>query len=302
MGFTFGGMSLPAPSLSLGPFNGIPEFSISIWAPFVWVLVTLLLLLAARRILTVNHWQRWLQNQSHRPILILIIWTLLHNLLFMVYMPIPGTASRYGAVNHIFIWVAIVFGLRELATRQRLQLGLAMFLGAFSMINMLYWDSVYAANIEHMEEVRIESAHFLRDTLPENEICAAYDIGALRYHSELPILAGALIDPQAAEYFINGQLDQYLLDNQAHCLVIPGRSGSADEGWFDLIEIFDLNNKKLIILETVAEFEIPYDRWLLGYLPTNNYQASVNIYNVRVNEDSTYFQSQASKGSPDSQP
>ena len=45
-----------------------------------------------------------------------------------------------------------------------------------------------------------------------------------------------------------------------------------------------LDDTTLIKLEPLAVFDIDFDRWLLGYLPTNNYQASVNIYQVLANE------------------
>ena len=201
----------------------------------------------------------------------------------MVYMPIPGTASRYGAINHLFIWAAIVYGLRELSQRRTLQLGFAFALGALGVLNMVYWDSVYQANIEHMEAVRIQSAHFIRDNFQSDEFCAASDIGAIRYHSRRPIIdLGALVDPDAAQYFLNGNGDQYLIDKNASCLVIPGRSVQHREGWFDLLDIMGFDETERIIIEPIKDYEIDYDRWLLGYLPTNNYQASVNIYKVEL--------------------
>jgi len=35
-------------------------------------------------------------------------------------------------------------------------------------------------------------------------------------------------------------------------------------------------------MELVKVFEIDRDRWLLGYLPTVNYQASVTIYRLKM--------------------
>jgi hypothetical protein len=296
LGFTFGGMSLPAPKLPivLAPSSGIPDFEISMWAPIAWVLISALLLLAFRRVVRVRQWLTWLSSNSRRPLIILVIWILLHNVLFMVYMPVPGTASRYGAINHVFIWIAVVYGLWELSNRKFLQLGLAGALAVIGLFNMFYWDSVYSANIEHMKAVRIQSAHYIRDYIPPGELCAASDIGAIRYHSERPIIdLGALVDPEVSQYFLNGNGDQYLIDKKASCLVIPGRSIRHREGWFDLIEIMGFDETELIVIEPIKNYEIDYDRWLLGYLPTNNYQASVNIYKVRLNGKSSSIQPSA---------
>ncbi len=156
---------------------------------------------------------------------------------------------------------------------------------ALVLNNMFYWDSVYTANIEHMESVRIQSAHYIRDFIPAGELCAASDIGAIRYHSGRPILdLGALVDPEAGGYFLSGKGDQYLVDKKSSCLVIPGKTGASDEGWLDLIAILGFDDTELFNLEQVANFAIPQDRWLLGYLPTNNYQASINIYKVSLND------------------
>jgi hypothetical protein len=38
-------------------------------------------------------------------------------------------------------------------------------------------------------------------------------------------------------------------------------------------------------MEQVAEFKIARDEWLLGYLPTNNYQATVTIYRLVEGSD-----------------
>jgi hypothetical protein len=285
LGFTFGGLSLPGPRLSLAPLNGIPELSLSVWAPLAWFSIVALLFLAAYKKLAVGRWSAWIWDPNGRPIVLLLVWTALHNLLYMIYLPVPGTASRYGGLNHIVVWTAIVVGLRALSSRRTLQVVLVVGLLVLGLSNMKYWDSVYTANLEHMEAVRIEAAHFIRDAFPEDERCAVSDIGAIRYHSGRPIIdLGALVDPEAKDYFLNGDADQYLVDHQASCLVIPGRTDGLDEGWLDIIGILGLDETELIDLEQVADFHIAHERWLLGYLPTSNYQASVIIYRLRVSE------------------
>ena len=49
-----------------------------------------------------------------------------------------------------------------------------------------------------------------------------------------------------------------------------------------MLDIMGFDETERIIIEPIKDYEIDYDRWLLGYLPTNNYQASVNIYKVEL--------------------
>ena len=146
---------------------------------------------------------------------------------------------------------------------------------------------MYDANLDHMHDVRIMAARFVRDTFPSRQLCAAYDVGALRYYSQRPILdLGGLIDPNAVRVFESGAADRYLLDHGVSCLVLPGRTGRTDEGWFDFARILGLTTSRLIKLHLVNAFEIDRRRWLQGYLPTVNYQASVTVYRVEKVLDS----------------
>jgi hypothetical protein len=66
------------------------------------------------------------------------------------------------------------------------------------------------------------------------------------------------------------------------CLVLPGRIGAVDDGWFDHAKIMGFTTTPLFEMREVAVFEIERDRWLRGYLATNNYQATVTIYRLSV--------------------
>jgi len=50
----------------------------------------------------------------------------------------------------------------------------------------------------------------------------------------------------------------------------------------DFASIMGLTSSPLFEMELVKVFEIDHNRWLLGYLPTVNYQASVAIYRLKM--------------------
>jgi hypothetical protein len=212
---------------------------------------------------------------------VFLLWVVLHNLALMIWMPVPGTASRYGAINHVLLWCGLVYGLATLVAHQRRFLFLLVGLLMIAGVNTRYWDRVYQANLEHMREVRVKAAHYIRDEIAPGDLCAASDVGAIRYFSERPIIdMGALVNPDAGRWFSDRKISEYLILQGARCLVVPGRMNTQGEGWFDLLAIMGLSGDSQIQLDQLALFEIDKDRWLLGYLPTSNYQASVVVYRL----------------------
>jgi hypothetical protein len=219
--------------------------------------------------------------------IVFLIWTILHNLSYMLFLPNPGTASRYGVLNHIALWLALAMGLWSFAHRARLWSWLAGGMIVIAIANTVYWNGVYDANLDHMQNVRIAAAHFVRDNLSPDEQCAASDVGAIRYFSQRPIVdLGGLVDPTAGQWFLEGKYDRYVIQNSIDYLILPGHAGATDEGWFDSVEILDLAATPLFEMRQVTVFEIDRDRWLQGYLPTNNYQATVAIYRILTTDSS----------------
>jgi hypothetical protein len=279
--FTLGGMALPPPYVALGTVAST-SYRISVWSFVSWIVAAVLLYKAGARLLGPSRWRNWLDDDSRRILLVLAAWAVLHNVCYMIFLPIPGTASRYGALNHVILWLALVAGLLAFLPRPRLFMAMSSALVAMALANSLYWNRVYDANLDHMQNVRIQAAEFVRNSLPAADLCAAYDVGALRYYSQRPILdLGGLIDPNAPHIFESGTADRYLLQRGVSCVVLPGQAGRTDEGWFDFAGILGLSTSPLIDLRLVRVFEIDRAQWLLGYLPTANYQASVAVYQMQ---------------------
>jgi hypothetical protein len=222
----------------------------------------------------------WMKDEARVPLLILLAWMVLHNLVYVIYLPSIGTASRYAALNHIVLWLALGLGLWCMR-QTRFKYWLAAGLAAIALANTVYWNRVYDANLEHMLNVRIAAAEYLRENLTGGEVCAASDIGALRYYSQKPLVdLGGLIDPGLSRWYLAGKLDQYLIDNGVSCLALPGRAGTTTDGVFDIAKELGLSNSNLFELEPIKVFNISRERWLVGYFPTINYQATVTIYKL----------------------
>ena len=216
-----------------------------------------------------------------RPLMIFALWFLLHNLAYMFFMPILGTASRYGALNHVVVWVILAFGVSRLPQPGYLARFMTVGLLIIAVANNVYWNRVYDANIEHMVQVRIATANFVRNSLPEKDHCAVFDIGAIRYFSQRPIVdIGGLTDPDGEKWFNENKVDLYLIEHGATCLILPGQTNVEGEGWLNFVKIGGLDSMSNLRLQQIASFDMDHERWLLGYLPTSNQQKSVVVYRL----------------------
>jgi hypothetical protein len=279
--FALGGMTLPAPRIAFGSVAGILEYSLSVWALPAGLLVLGMLYRAGVAYGAPRKWRLWIQDPTRRPLVALLLWVVLHNLIFLIFLPVPGTASRYGVINHVVVWLALAGGLFSFLRRPRLLVALGSGLLALSFASASYWNGVYDANLDHMVAVRIEAARYVHDNLAPDELCAGLDVGALRYFARRPIVdLGGLVDPDVVHWFEQGAFDSYLVQKGATCVVLPGCPGWEDEGWLDPLRMMGLSTSPLFQMNLVQEFHIDYLRWLQGYLPTTNYQCSVSIYRL----------------------
>jgi hypothetical protein len=280
--FALGGKSMPEPYILEDSTFGIFSYSPSYWAIAAWLIVIFPLLLASSRwLIARREWAQWGEESKARPLIIFAVWFILHNLAYMFFMPVLGTASRYGALNHVMLWILLAFGISRLIQQPYVARFMTGGVLLIAIANNLYWNKVYDANIEHMLNVRIATAHFVRDSLAMNEHCAAFDIGALRYFSQRPIVdIGGLTDPDEQEWFYANKTDLYLMEHGATCLILPGQTNIANDGWLDFLKIMGVNNSPYFKLQQIASFEMDHERWLLGYLPTSNQQKSVIVYRL----------------------
>jgi hypothetical protein len=279
--FVLGGIGLPGPTLPLGQLVDNADYNVSVWSLVLMVSIIFPLLGLAYKGFRSQPIGIRLADASQRPLLLLLSWAVIHNLVFMLFLPVPGTASRYGAINHVLFWSILVYGLTQVSGRPSRWLFLAGGLFSIAAVNIVYWNQVYDANLDHMTQVRIPAALFVRDNFGADEPCAVFDIGAVRRFGGRPVIdIGGLIDPNLGYHQRAGTMNEHFWEQGARCMVLPGRTQTTEEGWFDIADGLGATVAQDFTLESVAEFQIPRKRWLTGYLPTNNYQASVVIYRL----------------------
>jgi hypothetical protein len=268
--------------LPVGASVGNPGYSIAYVGILAWVIVVApLLVFFVLWLREFFHKQKFLTD-FYRPFLAFSAWIVLHNLAYAFFLPIPGTASRYGTINHLALWLALFIGLLRFASRPGWFKGLATALLLIACANTFYWNRVYDANLDHMQNVRIAASQYVIKNIPPASRCAAFDVGVMRFYTHRPIVdLGGLIDPKLGEvYRTDGHIDRYLAERQVTCVILPGQTGTTTQGWFDFAREMGLTASPFFILREEDVFAIDHSRWLLGYLPTNNYQATVTIYRL----------------------
>jgi hypothetical protein len=281
-GFVLGGVAFPGPAFSIGAEVGNANYSVSILAAAGWLVIIAPLMVRFGKQAIGFIREHTYQQERFRPMIVFAAWLMMHNLAYALFLPIPGTASRYGTINHVALWLVLLIGLLSAAQRPAWRviwtIGMVVFAGA----NTLYWNRVYDANLEHMQNVRIAASNYIQQQTATDARIAAFDVGAVRFFSARPIIdLGGLIDPALDEvYRADGKVDRYLAERSVQYVLLPGRTNTYREGWFDFAREMGLTTSPRFTLQQIHVFEIDYDRWLLGYLPTNNYQATVTIYRL----------------------
>lgn len=280
--FVLGGIALPPPNLSAGTVLNNEYYTYSVWALFGLIGVVFPLIWVVFQRLSVRYLFSRLNDRRYLVFIIFGFWVVIHNISYLIFLPFPGTASRYGIINHVILWLLLVFGLKLfIENRYRFWAILAGGLFIMFFANTIYWNNVYDANLDHMNRVRIQAAQFIRNRLNSDDFCAAFDVGALRFHTQRPVLdLGGLVDSDLQRKFKNGAIDSYLIEKGVRCLILPGRMGNNGDGWFDFAKAFGFTSTSLFNLQVMRVFEIDQERWLEGYLATNNYQATVTIYRL----------------------
>jgi hypothetical protein len=96
---------------------------------------------------------------------------------------------------------------------------------------------------------RIAAADYIGKQVSEGETWPAFDVGALRYYSQRHLIdLGGQVNPVLLERYQSERFDQYLIENNADCLVVPERLG------IDILEKSGLSQSNLFKLQQVKVF------------------------------------------------
>ena len=276
--YMMGGIVMPGPAWQSpeyweGSVLSIPIIAIVLFVAFIFPLFLKY---------GVDIWRRKnlikLSSSNHRLVSILVLWTLLHNLAYAIFLPQPGAAGRYAPMNHLIFWSGIL--LFSLLLPNRFLRVIATSIVIFMLFTSLqYWYRVYQANIQYTLNVRIPAAEFVDKECDFNKPIGTTDLGPLRYYAHQPIvdLLGyinkdipRIIDKQRG-------FPDYLLEQNIRCLYV---FMPVDNIGIDTVELLRINNDPRFRIQLIANFAVPIPEWSIGFSAIGNYMPSISIFRI----------------------
>ena len=275
--YSSGAAGIPGPSIIsdqylLGTQIGFPVLGA------VVVVVCLVYLFLAGRYLWRHRTTLSLTNADHVPILTLLLWVLLHNLAYGLFISQIGAAGRYAVINHILFWVVLFSGAWSLANRTLRNVSILCVAG-FLGFSLFYWQNVYAANIEYSQQVRIAAAEYIDSRLPADEPIGVTDLGPIQYFAQQPVidLIGHVNKEIGPFRETGGDFVDYILAKDICYLML---FGTVDDAGVDFANEMGFRSDERLELISESKFVIPVDTWQLGSEPLRNYLPAVEVFRV----------------------
>jgi hypothetical protein len=219
-----------------------------------------------------------IENPDHLPVIVLLVWTALHNLAYGLFISQVGAAGRYAVINHILFWAVLFVGAGSLIKRNLRKLSLIVVAGLLG-ISLVYWQNVYAANLEFSQQVRIAAAEYIDTNMPADTPIGVTDLGPIQYFARQPVidLIGH-VNKEVGPFVESGNdLIDYLQYKEICYLMLFGTVGDAG---VDFAEEMGFRNDERLEIISEAKFELPVDTWRLGSEPLRNYMPAVEVYRV----------------------
>jgi hypothetical protein len=224
--------------------------------------------------------------ESHKRLLIVILsWTLLHNLAYAFFLPRTGAAGRYAPMNHVLFWLSLFIGL-ILIRNKKVRAIAAFVIITLVGLSVYYWFGVYMSNINYMLKVRKPAALFINEHYPPDMRIGATDLGPVGYYAYQPVvdLLGHVNKDFVRFYARGGSFADYLVKEELCYLMLYG---SLDGAGLDIAEEMDLFEDSRFDLFQETSFTVSLEEWKLGNGPVLNYMPVVKIYRIDWHNQST---------------
>ncbi len=214
------------------------------------------------------------------PLAVLLLgWALAHDLLTALFMPAVVHAGRYQAITYLVLTLGLSGSAWALRVRwPRWSVGLSGMLLALALAQILHWSSIYRAGVEQINSVHVVTARWVATNVPPDEPVAAFDIGALGFLSERPVVdLSGLTRPELMAELLQGDGWSYLRAQGVHYLArieaAPDEPGKFAQG-MGFVPRPDLPVEKLF------NAHYPLELFWPQYLATMNASPSITVYRL----------------------
>ena len=221
---------------------------------------------------------------------LLIYWFMGHNLIYLLLMPIRGHGGRYQAVNFILAGLFMAAGADLCVKVRNLKYkvfvyGLRPAVFLIYVLSIITWADIYTASVRHVNEVHVAAGKWLRDNVPPKTPIAVFDVGAIKYFSQLPVtdIAG-LTGREALKYVLNGDVVPLLKKRDVKYLaMVENLPLREDQQYFnvyyDRLGIRPAIGRSLNLIPA-AKFSIPRQTWFRHWVALRTHSPVIAIYEV----------------------
>jgi hypothetical protein len=216
----------------------------------------------------------------------LCAWALAVDVLYAVVLPVEGHGGRYQPLNLLLAPVLATLGLAELAgwvirKPHAVQARLAVSAVAVALAclpSTWAWRGITAAGVDHINQVHVAIAGWVREKVPAQTPVAAFDIGAMGYFSKHRVVdLGGLVDRAYLPYLRGGKVPTYLQENGLSLVVLP--SSAASGAGADLGRRLGITKAKLNRYP-LAEFEGSSWVWPKTFAATTHASPRLVLYQI----------------------
>ena len=242
--------------------------------------------------------RRWGNLKSRSPlsrIEYLLVYFLSLNLLYLMVLPTKGHGGRYQAVNFIIAGLFLVAGITQTAFLKKLwgEKGKKIILTVLFVIygvSCITWSKIYANTVKHVNEVHVAAGKWMKENLPPETIIGVFDVGAIKYISELPVVdIAGLTDREALNYVLEGNITGILEKRKAEYLVMvedytliksagPEKLFS-NSSYYERLGIVQEIGKSMNLVP-VKKFALPLDIWWWNNALLKTHGPVIAIYKI----------------------
>jgi predicted membrane metal-binding protein len=199
-------------------------------------------------------------------------------------------------VNFILAGLFLSIGVWKGGLLKKVRVGIGKYL-ITALILLIYvasnisWAKVYADTVLLVNNVHCQAGRWLHNNLPAGTNIAAFDVGAIRYYSELPVtdIAG-LTDNEALKYVYAGKVvDLMRKENSQYFVMVEnyekptfigkGKRITQNYNLYERMGIFKEIDRS-IDLEPVVEFSVPFEVHYRAYKLLHHHGPIIRIFKI----------------------
>ena len=206
---------------------------------------------------------------------------------YLALLPNVGHGGRYQPLNLLLFAPLVALGLialvRWLAPRgavERIRIATSIVVALGCVPSLIHWRATTRDGVAHIEGAHVALATWVARNVEPGERIAAFDIGALGYWGEHPVLdLGGLVDRDYLPYLRGGRVPDWLGEHGVRWLALPLDAADGKPG-LHLGRRLGLVGRPEVGLEPVIEFGTPREVWARAFADTGHALPRLVLYRV----------------------